>query len=624
VKPARLVELALTLPRLGVANLLRVAVYRVALGAGLYRRLLPIGAPYSGAFWVGPPAGRVSPPDLLRQSVLARAARIRSGLVPYFSSASRDVGFPPDWLRDAGAGRPLEHWSGVSEFAAGDIKLVWELSRFDVLPVLAASLIVEAPDPPVSLLDLDAWLTSWVETNPANAGPNWRCAQETALRLINTLVADQLLRRQGARHGPALERFVMEHCARIRPTMVYAIAQDNNHATSEAVGLYVGGGWLNEFTTGDTREFGRACMRIGRRAFERSTRRLVLPDGSFAQHSVNYHRLYLDTASVLEVFRREFEDAPFAADVRVLLDRAARWLAAFTDPASGDAPNLGANDGARLLQLGRTGYRDFRPHAQLAAALFSSARAWGHSDGEAENDLLFWFGVTPPRECLPATGSALFPFGGYALLVKSDLRVFVRLPVFRFRPSHSDILHVDVWWKGENIVRDGGTYSYNTTPEWMAYFPGVASHSTVQFSTRDQMPRLSRFLFGCWPEAERLAFSADDNTVSCGYSDRMGARHWRQVSLVNSTVIVKDVLDTREANPTAVSRLRLRPGAWRIEKNGAVVDGQIRIVAGQDGDQVTLATGFESRSYDQMDGVAVVERRAFRFPHEDAWRMTFG
>jgi hypothetical protein len=138
------------------------------------------------------------------------------------------------------------------------------------------------------------------------------------------------------------------------------------------------------------------------------------------------------------------------------------------------------------------------------------------------------------------------------------------------------------------------------------------------------MPRLSRFLFGLWPEPERLAFSADEDTVSCGYRDHMGARHWRQVSIVDSTVIVKDVLSTREANPTAVSRLRLRPGAWQIEKDGSVVDGKIRIVVGDGGDQVTLATGFESRSYNQMNGVAVVERRALRFPNEGSWRMTFG
>jgi hypothetical protein len=624
VKPSRLVELVRTLPKLGFANLLRVSLYRVALRTGLYRRVLPVGTSYRGPFWVVPPAGRVSPPESLRQSVLSRSARIRSGLIPYFSSEWRDVGFPPDWLHDANTGHPLVHWTRVPEFDAGDIKQTWEPSRFDVLPVLAAALIVESSDPPISLSDLESWLTSWVQANPANAGPNWRCAQETALRLINTLVADQLLRRQGARHGAALVRFVMEHCARVRPTMMYAIAQDNNHATSEAVGLYVGGGWLNKFADGEAREFGRACMRVGRDAFERSTRRLVLPDGSFAQHSVNYHRLFLDTASILEVFRREFDGAPFAADVCSLLDLAARWLIAFTDPLSGDAPNMGANDGARLLQLGRAAYRDFRPHAQLAAVLFSGSRAWIPVNGESADDLLFWFGVVTPQDCLPPAKSTLFPCGGYAMLVKNELRVFVRLPVFRFRPSHSDILHVDVWWKGENIVRDGGTFSYNTTPEWMAYFPGVTSHSTVQFSNRDQMPRLARFLFGRWPETQRLTFNADENTVSCGYRDYLGASHWRQVSLTDSTVLVKDVLDTREADATAVSRVRLRPGAWRIEKDGSIADGQIRIVVGDGSNQVTLATGFESRSYNQMDSVAVVERRALRFPHEDTWRITFG
>jgi hypothetical protein len=624
VKLSRLVDLARTLPRLGFANLLRVAVYRVALRAGVYRYLLPVGTTYRGPFWVVPPASRISAPEPLRQSILSRSARVRSGLIPYFSSEWRDAGFPPDWLRDFNTVRPLQHWTQVSEFASGDIKLVWEPSRFDVLPVLAAALIVESSDPPVSLSDLEAWLTSWVQTNPANAGPNWRCAQETSLRLINTLIADQLLRRQGARHGAALESFVMEHCARVRPTMLYAMAQDNNHATSEAVGLYVGGGWLNMFADGEAREFGRVCMRIGRVAFERSTKRLVLPDGSFAQHSINYHRLFLDTASVLEVFRRTFGDAPLAADVVRLLDMAARWLVAFTDPGSGDAPNMGANDGARLLQLGRAGYRDFRPHAQLAAALFTGARAWEPAAPDFTNDLLFWFGVAVPRKCLPPVASTLFPSGGYALLVKNDLRAFVRLPVFHFRPSHSDILHVDVWWKGENIVRDGGTYSYNTTPERMAYFPGVASHSTVQFSHRDQMPRLSRFLFGRWPAAERLLFDADNNTVSCGFRDYEGASHRRQVTIDDSTLLVNDVLDTREERSTAVSRVRLRPGAWRIEKDGSVADGPIRIAFGNGGEPVTLEAGFESRNYNQMDDVAVVERRVLRFPHEDTWRMTFG
>ena len=511
----------------------------------------------------------------------------------------------------------------MSEFAAGDIKRVWEPSRFDALPVLAASLIADPSGAHLSLSDLEAWMTSWVRANPANAGPNWRCAQETALRLINTLIADLLLRKRGAQHGHALERFVMEHCARVRPTMMYALAQDNNHATSEAVGLYVGGGWLSQFAKPEARELGRSYMRMGRQAFERSARRLVMPDGSFSQHSVNYHRLFLDTASICEIFRREFDDTPFDADVLALLDSAARWLVAFTDPASGDAPNLGANDGARLLQLGRAEYRDYRPHAQLAAALFSRHCAWVGAEQASVNDLLFWFGVGVPAACLPPAKSALFPFGGYAILVKGDLRAFVRLPVFKFRPSHSDVLHVDIWWKGNNIVRDGGTYSYNTTGDWMAYFPGVVSHSTVQFSHRDQMPRLSRFLFGRWPRAEGLAFKADEPSVSCGFRDDRGARHWRQVTVLDAGVLVRDVLEAGLGDSVAVSRVRLSPGAWKVGEDGAVSNGQIRVAFGGGGELVDLATGFESRTYGAMNSVQVAERKIHRFPVESTWQMTF-
>jgi hypothetical protein len=61
---------------------------------------------------------------------------------------------------------------------------------------------------------------------------------------------------------------------------------------------------------------------------------------------------------------------------------------------------------------------------------------------------------------------------------------------FRFRPSQADALHLDFWLAGSNVLRDAGSYSYNTEPEWLNVFPGHnASHNTVQFDDRDQMPR---------------------------------------------------------------------------------------------------------------------------------------
>jgi len=55
---------------------------------------------------------------------------------------------------------------------------------------------------------------------------------------------------------------------------------------------------------------------------------------------------------------------------------ASEWLRCTTQPSNGDGPNLGANDGARLLALTDTDYRDYRPSIQLASVLFHSASAF--------------------------------------------------------------------------------------------------------------------------------------------------------------------------------------------------------------------------------------------------------
>ncbi|MCK7461449.1 MAG: hypothetical protein MZU84_04970 [Sphingobacterium sp.] len=67
-------------------------------------------------------------------------------------------------------------------------------------------------------------------------------------------------------------------------------AQDNNHGTSEAAGLFIGGSWL---ATVDRNRYNQAqgYAEKGRKWLEERVKKLVAADGSFSQHSVNYHRV---------------------------------------------------------------------------------------------------------------------------------------------------------------------------------------------------------------------------------------------------------------------------------------------------------------------------------------------
>jgi hypothetical protein len=139
----------------------------------------------------------------------------------------------------------------------------------------------------------------------------------------------------------------------------------------------------------------------------------------------------------------------------------------------------------------------------------------------------------------------------------------LRYPRFRFRPSQGDALHVDLWVDGSNVLRDAGTFSYNADPQTLDSYNGTAGHNTVQFDRRDQMPRLGRFLFGEWPEADTVAFDAGRTTAEAAFTDWRGARHHRQIALEDGRLTVRDHLAGLFSS--AVLRWRLAPGDWSVE-----------------------------------------------------------
>jgi hypothetical protein len=96
------------------------------------------------------------------------------------------VGRDYDWLTNPATGHRyvLDHWTEIPDLSAkaGDIKYVWEKSRFSYLLTLirydhhygeALGEVVFSE------------IESWLEANPLNLGPNYICSQETSLRLLN-------------------------------------------------------------------------------------------------------------------------------------------------------------------------------------------------------------------------------------------------------------------------------------------------------------------------------------------------------------------------------------------------------------------------------------------------------
>jgi hypothetical protein len=310
---------------------------------------------------------------------------------------------------------------------------------------------------------------------------------------------------------------------------------------------------------------------------------------------------------VAEIWRRHLQQPPFSDRLCARVASAASWLRAMVDPINGEAPNLGHNDGANLLPLTDAGYRDYRPAAQLATVLFEGASAYAGAGWWTAH--LDWLGVGASADNLPPSDSVMFDDGGYAILRRGDVRAMLRYPRFRFRPAHADVLHVDLWVAGENCLRDGGSFSYAASQEAQNYFSGARGHNSIQFDDREQMPRVSRFLWGDWLETsslQRLETTDEAVTVGAAYRDTHGATHARHLELRDGRLTIRDTLGGFSTR--AVVRWRLRPESW-TRKGATITDGRHGLTVSADTQIVRaeIVTGWESLYYGQKTEIPVFE-----------------
>lgn len=620
----RIRYIAQTLPQVGLGNAAFVAWYRTSLKLGLRKFLFPSGKPWADLLFEDTAAPVVACPDYWWRPLIEEVGGLHRGLIRYFAFHSQRVGSPPNWFlnpfNQKSVGKPHLHWTGLKDFdtGLGDIKIVWEASRFRWAPLLARAYRMTGEHQHLELLN--AWVADWTEKNPTNRGPNWKCGQESGLRLLHIMLSAHIL---GNLHQPneSMMRFAFDHCARIERNIRYAVAQDNNHGTSEAAALMLGGLWLSRYAATEERQWaGDTWAGIGRKRLEERIHYLIEDDGGFSQFSVTYHRLMQDTISLTEWMRRALTADAFSDGFYTKMRAAVDWLYQVTEPLNGDAPNLGWNDGSYEFILSAQGYRDFRPSVQLGAALFHKKRYY---EDPHLDEPLFWYNLIPAPMAEPIKGetfeplplappprtSARFAQSGFVLIRRPESWALLRTPTSKFRPPHADALHLDLWRQGQNVLRDSGSYSYNGDPQIFAHLTGTEGHNTVVFDQRDQMPRLSRFMFGPWLDTHENQALTENNKTSSHWSgwyrDLWGCVHQRSVSADEDGWTIRDQVSgfRREA----CLRWRLLPEIWQLHENSVAFSGatiQVTVEGGAE-PAYSLEEGWESRYYWQVGKLPV-------------------
>lgn len=579
------------------------------------------------------------PPDVRRHgfshvgarspSLEERLGLLTEGRCVYFFHTPSPV--PTDWHRNPFGDfhAPSDRvWCNIADFSplSGDARTMWEPSRaawaIDLARARAYGLPYDA--------DTIFWqmFDSWMQACPPFRGFQWKCGQEAATRLIAVTFAFWTLSRRD-RMPPErwlrFARFAWATGYRIAGHISYAISQGNNHALSEACGLLLVSHLFPEF-----REAER-WRAIGRRVMETQMRRQFLSDGSYVQWSFHYHRVAVQICTLaLRVAERS--ERPFSRDLYQTLGNSALLLLQMMDSRTGQVPNYGNNDGAWVLPLSECDASDFRPAIQ--ATYFLAERKRVLPPGHWDEDLFWLFGDSEvgkikayedTADALPQVAgmqrSITLSVGGYHTLRRGQSWAFLRCHSYKSRPGQYDAMHLDLWWKGLNILQDTGTFQYYVPEreDISGYFRSSRAHNTVQIDGADPCEWASQFLHVPWGRGRIRRFDAAGDGPWCIEAERYDydRKSWRVlhrrtvISLsADVWVIVDDLLGCGAHRVTVF---------WHLVDSPISVDRDRRCVrmATPEGDwsmHVSTATGTPSRFEVIRGRDAVGEVQGFTSP----------
>jgi hypothetical protein len=451
-----------------------------------------------------------------------------AGKFKYFNSEVFDIGSNYNWITNPTTLKsyPLIHWSKLPDLSneMGDIKYVWEKSRFSYLISLIRYDYHFQED--LSKLIFDEIL-SWINHNPVNQGPNWICSQEISIRLLNWTFALHYYQNNPNLTDKIFDKIIqsiywqVEHV--YQNINFSRIAVRNNHAISETLCLYLVGLLWPQMPNS------KLWKKAGKKWFEEEINYQIYEDGTFLQFSMNYHRVVVQLMT-LAFYISEKNNEKFSSNTYIKAKKSLDFLMICQDELSGKLPNYGSNDGALFFPFSNVDYQNFTPQLNALYYYFENKK-YSNLDEDIQ-----WFtnqNIIQPN-IVKFRGLFSFNDGGYYIIKEENTLTFLRCGNHKNRPCHADNLHLDIWLNGENMLVDSGTYRYNCEPEIKAYFEGTESHNTLMLGKNDQMQKGGRFMWYYWSNAKFASLTETNENFTF-----IGA-----VSVYNH--LKKDIIHTRK------------------------------------------------------------------------------
>jgi uncharacterized heparinase superfamily protein len=511
------------------------------------------------------------------EEVQARVEALIQHRFDLLGSGPTALGPEIDWSADFKTGRrwPLHQSSllRVSYDDGSDVKVPWELSRFQHLPLLAATGHVD---------EVGAQLESWIAANPVELGVNWTTTMDVAIRAANWVAALALSAEQAAREQwfeRTLQSLLL-HGRFIRSHLEWSEAR-GNHYLSNVVGLLPVAALF--FGSREGRDW--AQWAAGELVSEMEHQ--VRADGCAHEASTAYHRLVTE----LFVCGTQAADTLVPGAIpdwyRERLDLMLAFVRDYTRP-DGLAPQIGDGDDGRFLPLADYG-ADPRDHRHLFA---QAAR---------------------PLE--QAAGSTAYTDGGYYVLRNGSLYAIVRCGDVgrhgRGGHGHNDQLSFELADARGALVVDPGTFTYTADPVERNRFRSTAFHATLRVGGHEQNELRTDDLFSMTDRTRAEALSWDGASFEGRHHGFPGATHTRRVELGERELRIQDTITSSESQELEWT-FPLAPGA------------EDRVEISADGLEFRPEPGEYSPRYGVRQPSTFLRARRHSRPGDDTTALTIG
>jgi hypothetical protein len=361
-----------------------------------------------------------------------------------------------------------------------DIKIPWEMSRLQFLPVLAMSYRLTGNTKYVS--KLHGLLGDWHHNNPVGWGIGWVCTMDVSLRAIALVWVIHLMAGTSWLEHNALwlRTILSEHGRFIYRNVEYSDINGNHHTACLLGLLYLGlllrnepeaAKWLTRAVQGLQKE-------IMLQTYE---------DGVCHEGSIPYHGLVTEMFLHAGLLCRR-NHITLESWYWQRLERMLDFTQAYTKP-NGKAPLFGDNDSGRVVSFGGLEVNDHRYLLAVGSVLFHRADMKVVA-GLLSADALWLMGIEGVTkydaiESVPERReSVAFSRGGYWIL-RNDLGDYVMIDCgdigLRGRGGHGhfDTLSIETHLAGHDNIVDTGCFTYSAFKECRRGTISAKAHNAV-------------------------------------------------------------------------------------------------------------------------------------------------